>query len=99
MELCSHYFDDDAVAYAVEVGYLPPVQNIGELVSDEISKKILDAAMNASTIQLWYDQYLPPAVSTVHQNTCQELFGLSITAEEADAELQKSMEEYLAESK
>ncbi len=94
-ELCSHYYDDDAIQTAVDDGYLPPVQNVGDLVSDGLSKKILDAAMNASTIQLWYDQYLPPAVSNVHQSTCQELFGLTITPEEADAQLQASMEAYL----
>ena len=42
--------------------------------------------------------YLPPAVSEVHQSTCQELFGESITPEEADKELQQAMQDYLAEN-
>ncbi len=48
----------------------------------------------ASATQLWYDQYLPPAVSTVHLDTCQELFGLTMTPEEAAKQLQAAMEEY-----
>lgn len=96
MEMASYYFEDEAIKYAVDAGYLPPVNNIKNLVNDEVSKTILDAAMNASTIQLWYDQYLPPAVSNTHQDTCQELFGLTITPEDANAELQQSMQDYLS---
>lgn len=98
VELISCFYTDENVQYSVDAGYLPPVANVGDLVTDEISKENLDAAMNASSIQLWYDQYLPPAVSEVHQSTCQELFGLTITPEEANTELQEAMQTYLAEN-
>lgn len=52
----------------------------------------LDAAFEMA--QLWYDQYLPPVVSEAHKDTCQELFGLTMTPEEANKELQKTMDEY-----
>ncbi len=98
VELVSCFYTDENVQYSVDVGYLPPVTNIAELVTDEISVENLNAALEASSIQLWYDQYLPPAVSEVHQSTCQELFGKSITPEEADTELQQAMQNYLAEN-
>lgn len=98
VELVSCFYTDDNIQYSVDAGYLPPVSNVADLVTDGISVENLDAALNASTIQLWYDQYLPPAVSEVHQSTCQELFGLSITPEEANAELQEAIQNYIAEN-
>lgn len=99
LEMASLYFEDEAIQLAVDSGYLPPVNNITDLVNDEVSKENLEAAMNASTIQLWYDQYLPPSVSTTHQDTCQEMFGLTITPQEADKKLQEAMQEYLKQNK
>lgn len=98
LEMASLYFEDEAIQLAVDSGYLPPVNNITDLVSDEVSKKNLEAAMNASTIQLWYDQYLPPTVSTAHQDTCQEMFGLTMTPQEADKKLQDAMQDYLKQN-
>lgn len=98
MNLLSYFYTDENVQYSVDAGYLPPVANVADLVTDEISVENLNAALDASSIQLWYDQYLPPAVSEVHQSTCQELFGESITPEEADKELQQAMQDYLAEN-
>ncbi|MGN8779609.1 extracellular solute-binding protein [Blautia sp. HCP3S3_C12] len=98
VELVSCFYTDENVQYSVDAGYLPPVTNVADLITDEISVENLNAALDASSIQLWYDQYLPPAVSEVHQSTCQELFGESITPEEADKELQQAMQDYLAEN-
>ncbi len=92
----SHAFDDDIVQFIVDVGKIPPVVNAPELVTDPLVKTIMDAALNASSVQLWYDQYLPPAVGEAHKNTCQEIFGLTMTPEQANAALQKAMQEYLA---
>ena len=63
----------------VEVGKIPPVKSVGSLVTEPMVKQILAAAVNASSTQLWYDQYLPPAVAEVHKDTSQELFGLTMT--------------------
>jgi raffinose/stachyose/melibiose transport system substrate-binding protein len=80
--------DEDSVKLLVSQGKLPVVKNVGDLITDSVVKDIFSAASNASAVQLWYDQYLAPAVAQSHLNTCQELFGLSLTPEEACAELQ-----------
>jgi raffinose/stachyose/melibiose transport system substrate-binding protein len=81
----------------VDSGKIPPVKNIADLVTDPVTKDILDACLNASSTQLWYDQYLPPAVAEVHKDTSQELFGLTMTPQEANAKLQEAMQSYLAD--
>ena len=96
-ECASYYASDEAQQVMVENGKIPPTKNAESLVTDPISKKVLKAANNASSTQLWWDQYLAPEVAQVHLDTCQELFGLTMTPEEADAQLQAAMEEYNAD--
>lgn len=96
-ECASYYASDEAQQVMVENGKIPPTKNAESLVTDPISKKVLEAANNASSTQLWWDQYLAPEVAQVHLDTCQELFGLTMTPEEADAQLQAAMEEYNAD--
>lgn len=66
-------------------------------MTDGVTKQILDAATEASSVQLWYDQYLPPAVAQVHLDTCQELFGMTMKPEEAGKKFEEAMEGYLAD--
>ncbi len=96
-ECASYYASDEAQQVMVENGKIPPTKDAESLVTDPISKKVLEAANNASSTQLWWDQYLAPEVAQVHLDTCQELFGLTMTPEEADAQLQAAMEEYNAD--
>ncbi len=96
-ECASYYASDEAQQVMVENGKIPPTRNAESLVTDPISKKVLEAANGASSTQLWWDQYLAPEVAQVHLDTCQELFGLTMTPEEADAQLQAAMEEYNAD--
>lgn len=96
-ECASYYASDGAKDLMVEVGKIPPTKDAADLITDGVTKQILDAATGASSVQLWYDQYLPPAVAQVHLDTCQELFGMTITPEEADKKFEEAMEEYLAE--
>ena len=96
-ECATYYTSDGAKDLMVEVGKIPPTKDAGDLVTDGVTKQILDAATGASSVQLWYDQYLPPAVAQVHLDTCQELFGLTTTPEEAGAAFEKAMEDSLAE--
>lgn len=98
-ECATYYSTDGAQQLMVEKGKIPPTKNAASLVSDGVLKQILDAATNASSVQLWYDQYLPPVVAQAHLDTCQELFGGTITPEEANAKVQSAMEEYLANKK
>ena len=46
----------------------------------------------AQSIQLWYDQYLSPAMGELHKQTSQELYGLTKTPEEVN----KLMEDTIA---
>ena len=96
-ECASYYASDEAHQVMVDNGKIPPTKNAESLVTDPISKKVLEAANGASSTQLWWDQYLAPEVAQVHLDTCQELFGLTMTPEEADAQLQAAMEEYNAD--
>lgn len=95
-ECASYYSSDGAKDVMVKVGKIPPTKDAADLITDGVTKQILDAATGASSVQLWYDQYLPPAVAQVHLDTCQELFGLTTTPEEAGKKFEAAMEEYLA---
>ncbi len=83
------------VEFMIECGKVPPVIGASDLVTDELKITILEYANNSTEVQLWYDQYLPTAVATSHLDTCQSVFGLSMTPEEAMAEWQASMDEEL----
>lgn len=96
-ECADHYFDDEATQLMVDKGKIPPVKGVDSLLTDEVTKTIYEAAMNASSVQLWYDQYLPPAVANAHLDGLQEVFGLTKTPAEAQAMMQTAMEEYNAE--
>lgn len=95
-DCAAKFSEEDMVDFMVESGKIPPVKGVDEKLTDDTNKTIMEVVNDASSIQLWYDQYLPPAVSSVHLDTCQELFGLTMTPEEAAAEFQAAMEEYNA---
>ena len=59
-----------------------------------MTQKILDTVNEAKGVQLWYDQSLPAEVAEIHKSTSQEIFGLTITPEEANKELQNAMDSY-----
>ncbi|MBK5261590.1 MAG: extracellular solute-binding protein [Peptostreptococcaceae bacterium] len=80
--------DENSVKLLVSQGKIPVVKNAGKYITDSVNKEIFNASTKASEVQLWYDQYLSPSVAQVHLNTCQEMFGLIITPEEACSELQ-----------
>lgn len=95
-ECATTYLQDDMIDMAIEKGKMPPVAGVEEKVTDENLKEVMQAANDASEIQLWYDQYLPPAVATAHLDGLQEVFGLTMTPQEAQESMQKAMEEYIA---
>ncbi|MDR1598920.1 MAG: extracellular solute-binding protein [Oscillospiraceae bacterium] len=94
-EFVSYFSNDDSIALLASSNKIPATKNANTFEWDPVSQQILDACMNASATQLWYDQYLPPAVAEVHKDTSQELFGLTMTPEEANAKLQEAMQAYL----
>jgi len=80
----------------IKGGQIAPIKGIEELLEDRISKKVIEAALNASSVQLWYDQYLPPAVAQAHLDGSQGLFNGTTTSEQAAKMFQQAMQEYLA---
>lgn len=95
-ECAEKHLDEEVIDFEVENGKIPPVQGIESKLTDSITKEVVEAANNASEIQLWYDQYLPPAVATAHLDGLQEVFGQTKTPQEAQEAMQKAMDDYLA---
>jgi raffinose/stachyose/melibiose transport system substrate-binding protein len=95
-ECVEYYSSDEAVQFMIEKEKIPPIKGTEAMIKDPVTKKILEAANGASSTQLWYDQYLDPAVAQVHLDTCQELFGLTIKPKEAAEKFQAEMKAYLA---
>lgn len=90
------HVSDEVIDYEIEQGKIPPIKGVEDKLTDPLTKEIVDAANSATEIQLWYDQYLPPAVATAHLDGLQEVFGLTMTPEEAQESMQSAMDEYLA---
>lgn len=80
-KLIEKFVDDQAIKEGIEIGYTPPFKDI--VVEDKISKKIVDAVNEAPSVQLWYDQYLPPELAEVHKDTLQAMLSKTMTPEEA----------------
>ena len=95
-ECAEAHLSDEVIDFEIEKGKIPPVKGIEEKITDPVAKKIVETANNAPEIQLWYDQYLPPAVATAHLDGLQEVFGLTMTPQEAQDSMQKAMDEYLS---
>ncbi|MGB8451827.1 MAG: extracellular solute-binding protein [Anaerocolumna sp.] len=96
--LATRYYNDDIYNQAqLDSGTIPSIKGMGDTINDPCMQQIWKDFSSASNVQLWYDQYLPPAVSEAHQSTCQEIFGLTMTPQEANATLQAAMTKYLAE--
>jgi len=95
-ECAEAHVSDEVIDFEIENGKIPPVEGVESKLTDSITKEVVEAANNASQIQLWYDQYLPPAVATAHLDGLQEVFGLTKTPQEAQEAMQKAMDDYLA---
>ncbi|MBI5667559.1 MAG: extracellular solute-binding protein [Chloroflexi bacterium] len=82
-EMITYLIDDESVALRVEAGRIPPVVGVTEMIEDPVLKQVVELVENAESVQLWYDQYLPPELGEVHKDAMQALFGKEITPEEA----------------
>lgn len=94
-QLIQYLIDDDSLPLRSEVGRIPPVK--GFTTDDPILQEIIDLIGAAESVQLWYDQYLPPELGEVHKDTMQALFGLEITPEEAAAAHEAAAVKYFEE--
>jgi len=65
------------------VGWVPTNKGAEEAITDPIFKEILAARNNAKYFQLYYDQYLPPAIANAVLDATQGLFAGAISPEDA----------------
>ena len=66
-----------------EAGFIPALNGYDQYITDPIVREMARMMANASHVQLYYDQLLPPALAQVHLTTTHDLFGLALTPEEA----------------
>ncbi len=93
-EMITYLIDDTSVAERVEAGRIPPVVGISEMLEDPMLQEVMQIVEEAESVQLWYDQYLPPELGEVHKDLMQALFGLEITPEEAAAAHEEAVANY-----
>jgi raffinose/stachyose/melibiose transport system substrate-binding protein len=95
-KVITYLTDDAAVNKRLESGNIPPIKNIK--LDDPILAELFTQVQAAPDMQLWYDQSLAPEVAEVHKTTSQEIFGLTLSPEEAAKRLQAAQAEYLKSS-
>jgi raffinose/stachyose/melibiose transport system substrate-binding protein len=95
-KMIQYLLDDEALTQRAEQGKIIPLKSFTS--DNEVVSEVLDSLNSAGGVQLWYDQYLPSEVAEVHKDTSQEIFGLTMTPQEANAKLQEAMESYLAKN-
>jgi raffinose/stachyose/melibiose transport system substrate-binding protein len=78
--------DDTAMKARVADDRIPPIKDV--TVSDPLMKRVQGLIAQAPSVQLWYDQELPPRLGEKHKDLAQALFGLSIAPEAAAEQMQ-----------
>jgi raffinose/stachyose/melibiose transport system substrate-binding protein len=66
----------------------------GFKTDDPVLQQILKLVEQAPSVQLWYDQYLPPSVAERTRHTSQALFALSMTPEHGAKTLEQAAKDY-----
>ncbi|EHI61718.1 MAG: ABC transporter substrate-binding protein [Hungatella hathewayi] len=84
---------EDTVTEMLEVGRCVPVNGIVDKVTDPLRQNALNMLQDATYVQLAYDQYLSPVLGEKHKDTTQELFGLTMTPEEAAKAMEATAKE------
>ncbi|HZJ82260.1 MAG TPA: extracellular solute-binding protein [Clostridia bacterium] len=90
----TYLIDDTAVQERKDAGKIVPFKDFTS--DDPILQTVLDKVKEAPAVQLWYDQYLAPEVADVHKATSQEIFGKTMTPEDANTKMQEAIESYNA---
>ena len=86
VELMKFLTDDTAAAGRVAGSRLPPIKNLK--VDDPFLQNVSKLVGEAKSVQLWWDQELPPKLGELHKDTSQALFGLSKTPEQVATEFE-----------
>jgi len=77
------YTRENLASSVTTKGILPVIKGMDDLVTDPLLKTVLAARDNAKYYQLYYDQFLPPAVAQAVLDSVQGLSAGSVTPEEA----------------
>jgi len=67
----------------------------GVQYNDPLARQLNELLSQAEFMQTFYDQTLPPELAELHKDTTQELFGLSMTPEEAAKAMEAKAKEVL----
>jgi raffinose/stachyose/melibiose transport system substrate-binding protein len=78
----SYIMNQSYIEFISQNGYIPPVKNASSYVDDPMMKKMAETFEKAGHVQVYYDQFLPPAMGEKHKDLVQALFGLKMTPEE-----------------
>ena len=81
-ELLTYLIDDESVDVRIADGLIPPVVGVADKIEEPLLQEVVGVVENAASVQLWYDQYLPPELGETHKDLMQALFGLELTPEE-----------------
>jgi raffinose/stachyose/melibiose transport system substrate-binding protein len=68
---------------AAEQGFLPALVGYDQYLKEPLKQQIAALMAKSTFIQLWWDQFLSPAMAQVHLDTVQQLLGLQVTPEQA----------------
>ena len=94
-EFLTYLTSDKFIDGQIALGNTPPVQSAIDAQEDPLIKEMLDIVNNADNVQLYWDQYLPPALGETHKTTVQQLIGLEITPEQVNQTMEDAaIEEY-----
>ncbi|MDR3172627.1 MAG: extracellular solute-binding protein [Treponema sp.] len=91
-EMITYLIDEQSVQDRLAAGAIPPVKNVK--LTDPILAELFAQVQAAPDMQLWYDQSLSPEVSEVHKTTSQEIFGGTLSSQEAAQRLQDAQAAY-----
>ncbi len=96
VKMAAYYASDEWKQLDIDNGNLPPLK--GASSSEPAWQDIIGIIENASSVQLWWDQYLPSSVAEVHKSSTQKLFDNSESSEDVAKEQQDALDEYFSEN-
>lgn len=91
-KLITYLIDDKSVELRIADGRIPPVKSFK--TTDPVLNTLVGIIQAAPSVQLWYDQYLPPELGEAHKDLSQQLFGLTITPEDAAKAMEKAAADF-----
>jgi len=65
-----------------ELGFVPPIHNAEEFLTDPLSRKIARIYSKADHVQIYYDQIMPQNMAEAHKLLVHQLFELRLTPEQ-----------------